>query len=614
MPLINHASYPGVASVLDATYTCSLGIAPGTLTMRVPPSLAGVGEYGDATISDGAQTLTLRGCKLERVVAQAGGGGQEATLVILDRRWRYQFAEPLFGRYNLPAERYNTVELLPAPMDPNTGQPVARPEIPPDEEPIREDTKKSARELAQLCLDAMGESSADITAIDDAAYPTVEWDATNPARALQALAEDFGCRPVFDPVTDQFSVQKLGVGPPLPDGFYLQDAPSQEGRPRPASVRLYGARTRYQMRFALTAVGIDFDGSVRAIDDLSYAPADGWETAGCGPMFANLPATADLPGERTREDAIQLAASSVYRMYQITLSAPDGSGGLAIPPPKPGETPALEDYPTSIKQIRLLPYSNLATQDDTGRYALVPAKCYGIHRPNVSTFRNPSTVASETAESTEVLVDFAVDPVRGLAIFADTVCTLDGATAGPADIVLETACEYAEPETNQYRRYTNEKPLIGGGPDGVAAFVREEVLYRVTAVYGDTDATFREVIDVEDNAEQIAPRAEYYMVGEALKYEIAPAQDRTYAGIQLISPSGLIQQVTWSVGGGSDANPSTRASANGEHQVYLPTYGGRRRLEESSLDESKRAKQQENAVRQQIRDGATGIVATVGGE
>jgi hypothetical protein len=604
VPLINHASYPGVASVLDCSYTCSLGISPGTVTMRVPPYLSGVGEYGDVVISDGVGTVTLRDCKLERVVASASGGGQEATLVILDRRWRFQFAEPLFGRYNLPAERYNTVDLLPAPLDPNTGQPVPRPEIPADEEPIREDTKKTARELAQLCLDAMGEEDADITAIDDEAYPTVEWDATNPAQALQSLAEDFGCRFVYDPVTDQMSVQKLGEGPPLPEGLYLQDSPSLEARPRPNKVRLYGARTRYQLRFELTAVGIDFDNSVRLIDDLSYAPtvSGGWEKSGGGPGFANIPADADLPGERTQLDAAQLAASSVYRIYQITLNAPDGSGGLVIPPPKEGETPDLSDYPTSIRQIKLLPFANLATQDDTGRYALTPAKCYGIHTPQLSTFQNRTTLSEFTDEDTEVQVDFTIDPARGLVIFSEGVYQFTEGVTRPADIVLECACEYAEAETHQYRRYTNEKPLIGGGPDGVASFIREEVLYRVSALYEDGEDA-RLVTDVIDNEEQIEPRAEYYMLGKALEYEQVPVQDRTYPGIKPVSLSGLVQQVSWSVGGGSESNPSTRASANGEHSIYLPTYGGRRRIEETNFEETKRAKQERAYEKRERAEG-----------
>ena len=72
-------------------------------------------------------------------------------------------------------------------------------------------------------------------------------------------------------------------------------------------------------------------------------------------------------------------------------------------------------------------------------------------------------------------------------------------------------------------------------------------------------------------------RANYYLQGMLLKYQITGALTLEYNGIMPITCDGAISQVTWQVGDGRKC--STIASRNSEHSTYLPPYPARRRAE-----------------------------------
>src|ERR1051326_6996221 len=274
MPGIRH----GVASwgdlplaVESASYTASHGTAPGTAVLVVQPTTKTLAVHGTLKITDGTGTIALPGCRLDDLTVSKGADGEVWNLRIVDRRWRWRDLGGIDGVYNQ--------------LDPQ-GKLIPW-------------TIRSPTELATLCLLAMGEVNfvldglppgldssvgqaiqtmlpPGITSPPTGTNPPVNWNATPPAQALQEIAEKFGCRVVYRCIDDVVMVTKAGVGDTLPMNVgvsIFKLGPSIKNPERPHAVGVVGAPTRYQMRLRLEAVGLEWDGRYRPIDDLSYAPS-----------------------------------------------------------------------------------------------------------------------------------------------------------------------------------------------------------------------------------------------------------------------------------------------------------------------------------------------------
>lgn len=73
----------------------------------------------------------------------------------------------------------------------------------------------------------------------------------------------------------------------------------------------------------------------------------------------------------------------------------------------------------------------------------------------------------------------------------------------------------------------------------------------------------------------------------AKEYDVTESLSRTWPGIELIAVDGRIGQVTWS--GGTKA-ATTKASANFQHNPYLPDIDTMRRTEQRKKDEEQAKK------------------------
>lgn len=258
--------YPNLPPLIAGEYTCSHGITPGTITLRTHPSDISPEAFGDVTIGDGRKTFVLPNCKLIRFTAERSDAGVEWLIELEDARWKWRGGR-IDGQYNQ--------------LDPH-GKLIPR-------------TIKSPTELANLCLDQMGVTrrivdmpdgipgNAFINNIPDflpvgvnfpqlGLNPAVNWFADNPAQALATLAESCGRRVVYDPVEDRVLVVRPGLGEDLPNGHIHNETPALVPPETPDAVEIVGEPTRFETMFELYAVGIEWDGSIRPIDQLSYTP------------------------------------------------------------------------------------------------------------------------------------------------------------------------------------------------------------------------------------------------------------------------------------------------------------------------------------------------------
>lgn len=348
--------------------------------------------------------IRLRDCVLDAggFAEDRSGGGRVWTLRVLDRRWKWAVGPAVYGHYNQRDRRnklvpktvrspYQLAKYLLGLMgeSPPPGRQWHQ-QLPPvttfadgspvptelgytaDRGPVLDlpgglaypfDGDDPAHPLARHpAWDTPVDPAAEYLALGENLPPTgtnpeVSWDGIPAARALADLCDRFGCVVVWCPVTDQASVQRVGAGTGLPPGHALSAAPTLDPPVRPSAVRVVGAPTRFQLRLKFRAVGKDWDGSWKPIDELSYAPdlsgtaaadfTQRWLRQMPPAFVSNQGATTwgVKPTDRLSiQQALALARDTVYRCYQLVAerpyagSDPDGEPDRPFapdPPPDP---------------------------------------------------------------------------------------------------------------------------------------------------------------------------------------------------------------------------------------------------------------------------------------
>jgi len=239
------AFWPGVESLQACTYTISHGISPGIAVLTINPQDASkIALTGDLVLDDNVNRIVIPRCKVDAIKARKDGAGEVWDVVILDRRWRWRELGAISGTYNT--------------LDPN-GKPIQW-------------TVRTPRQLAELCLLALGEQRYTINLPAVAVNPPVQWEHVPPAQALASLADSLGCRVIYRLDTDSVLLTQPGDGQALPPGSIQSDGPTLDSPERPDRIVIVGQPIRYQARFKLEAVGEDWNGEIKPIAELSYAP------------------------------------------------------------------------------------------------------------------------------------------------------------------------------------------------------------------------------------------------------------------------------------------------------------------------------------------------------
>lgn len=258
--------WPGVECPVGFNYSMSHGVSPETAVLRCLPQDAPIASEGRLSWTDNDGTVVLNDCMLDRVEETRGPNGIELTLLIVDRRWKWRDT----GYTKMYANQ----------LDPH-GKFVPW-------------TIRSLKELCEWCLEAAGERDYSVdmpvglTRQDGRGLkeflksgtnfpptgvnPPIDWYYERPMQVLQQLAEAFGRRVVWRWKTDTVHVVRKGSGADLPPGSIFSISPSVNNPEVPDGVAVAGAPTRYQVDIPLQAVGEDWNGLIKPIGDLSYAP------------------------------------------------------------------------------------------------------------------------------------------------------------------------------------------------------------------------------------------------------------------------------------------------------------------------------------------------------
>ena len=548
----------GIADFVAGRMTLTPGVAPSTCTLTIPPQDAStLFSAGPLVFRYGPATWTLTRCRLDSITAATGGDGRTRwNLQILDRRWIWQDCGRISGFYNA-----------------RTGG------------AIRDGTEQTPRELAELCLDAMGEKRYDVSALPNDARPETDWDYTNPAEALGQLCDALGCVVVLG-LDDRVRISKKGTGAALPtaniiDGSHVVDPPDPPGR-----LVVAGGRTRYQADFELEAVGPQPDGSIVVVNDLDYIPEEAgtrrktWEYV--DPIhFCGL----------TDPTHRKLAQKGVFRWYRIKT---------------PFRLPAVAG---EIRELaRILPTENeqIETWEKDHVEQARPPWAYGLFysghesHDNTATTIDPLTDHNNTGQL--YMRGFSLDTERGIVRFSEPMFQYAednsaplGYNIKPADLRLRVAVNLREEDSlgwvrEEFDRDPAEKSPI---PDQRQYFLRDDAVREVIDLSG------RRSTKPDDNLTGADQIAQYYL--DAIMLDFAPRQSAsiTYAGLLPIALSGAVRQVSWIVD--ESGRAMTRASWNREESDLAPSYREsrfiarlQREIEEQSLAGRRRT---ENANR-----------------
>lgn len=524
------ASFPGLPDISAASITFSTGITPSVATVQLPPIAGLRAQAGDLIFSFSGDEVRFKDCVIDQPSLRIAEGGQLWTLRILDRRWKWQFGK-IEGRYNVRKA---------------SGE-------------IEKDTEKTPQELAKLLLEAMNEAGFRVNRMPNEARPFKVWRSANPAQELANLCDELNCRPVLG-LDDKVEIWPLNQGRKLPEnGLEMNAGFGLDTKQIPDSIEVNCGETKIQSKLTLEAVGIETDGKIKKVGDLSYKPDDGW--ANQSPYhFAGVNAEYQQDGKQLK--ARDLALQSVWRMYRVKEQA---SGGLAIPGSK-----------EQIKSVdQYFPLDNVLNETEKGDDNVErdkPAFVEGVFDSG-----DPGPVEEDanlnTAAGTIYPGDFSIDTERGLVLFSEPVFKLNADSAhADAELYLTTSYGVIDPDTRNRNRFNVEKKLGGKNDTGPMILNHPEIQLKVIVRY-DANNNVNQVLT---NRRKVEQEAEHYLDAAEKALRPEPSTDIQYAGIVPISPDGAIQQVSFKVGRGPAV---TRASRNIEFDLNVPSYKERRRRE-----------------------------------
>lgn len=513
---------------------------------------------GTLRFSFGATLLEFRDCMIDSSNLDVSGGGYITTLHILDRRWKWAFGG-VFGEYN---RRDAAGMVLP-------------------------DTELAPPSLARKLLAAMYEPPGEADNLPASGRPYIRWEGANPARELESLCQQLGYFVTLD-VDDNLRIVKQGTGQPLPESpLVMQVGTSLNPPEKPDRMTVFGAATRFQAWLKLQPVGLEIDGRVLPINELSYMPSGGWETE--PNTFPNLRGTDQTADQRR---ALAHAIATIWRWFRIHLEdSPDPDLRLRLP--AEFELPDITD----IQYILPVSSELVETEQVGGVVRRQQSKVFGIHAKGTAGEKFNSNEEPALAASfkqyaplnihrKQILYagDFTLHEQFGIVEFPRQVLRWDRAQESwiAPDLFLQCSFNLRDPRprpggTGALFRYAYDYDTgarFGTGSEMIAAQDRlQRQMYQVLSLARE----FPEWLDVAGRESRDLDREAHELAQDALsRYQNIQASETRYAGLHRISPDGAIRQVTWVVG---ESGATTHASRNCESNPLIPKIRERRFLE-----------------------------------
>jgi hypothetical protein len=509
MPGPAYATFGAVAYITGGQMTFSRGVQPSRCLLR-KVAVDGI-TFSTATLNlvYDANVITLPNCAVVEVRNRHkyGREGWLQDVVVVDRRWMWKYAR-ISGVYNERAT----------------------------DGTLQTENKKNLKELIELCLVALGESGYTTTAVPTDVYPPVLWNAARADLELQWLCDLAGLVVCYQVVNNGIAINKLNdtAGATMPDLWWT--TPVQRYKPSviPQNLRITGDPTVIQSVLTLEAVGLDTDNQIKKLDDLSYKPAQGWNSTWYD-HFAEV----DI-------DTRDLAFKTVWRWYR-----PSGNWD--------GDGVQIDDY----TQLELLDHLVETEQDPDDIYRPLPPVVTGVYWPLCDHPINTSASGIHAGHF-RILKDI------GVIEFEYPVIKWTDHKPDEADLNLYVAYRVRKPDFDGWSVYTKDKAVSASTSATQYLTMRHPELtkYKIVDAFQG---------DVGDNLTDIDAEAESYLTRLEGTYDYTGADERKYNGLLAFATDGAIAQVQWEFGRGQLA--FTRIGRYTEFDVYTAQQAQRKAVE-----------------------------------
>lgn len=589
-------SFPGVQRILQCTASCTHGTSPSVLTITMAPQPNTIGVGGDLVLWYAGARIVFRDCKVDSASFERTAQGLIWRVSLWDRRWKWKDDNgcgQISGQYNIWRDDFTL----------RSGE---EDELQSGGKTIN--TEKTPRELAELCLNAMGEYKFDVSALPEEPRPPVDWDYANPARALDELCGELGCRVTIRLSDNAVVIVRVGQGRMLPGSPLLDDSLTIDPPEIPDKIAIVCGPSEYQVDFFLEAVGLDYgtvkDGPgvtlseniLKPIDKLSYRPANGWSEADM-PYFMSV-GTGNIAGSGP-EDVTGLRAmaqKSVFKYYRIRFPV-----GI------PGYEGDEGDELIRIREQIEIDDVQIKMHNVNGQSEPMPAFVFGVWFPERGDLNNtepkltpfpgaPPKKLFNTQQLWTPLITggYTIDMARGLVIFDNHVYRnthADAAeagkkpaemTVGQAHLILRCKCVVRDKKTRAVHRYVRER-VTGANFGTGTRYVRHEEIVHIHLPTYDKESYASlpngkwlikyKMYTNQDECDEIC---DYYLDALMQEYQVAQPQSREYPGLLPVDLDGAIQHVMYVING---EGCKTTVSRNNELLDYTLPFKDRRRID-----------------------------------
>lgn len=607
-------SFPGIRTVLGGTYTLAHGCEPGVIAIRCAPQEVNPNNSlpGDVVFQWRDTVIRLRQCRVfNHMHVGNGDGGFDMIVYLHDRRWKWQFPT-ISGRYNL-----RTADQTVYSGPPGNGL-----------------WKKHPQQLAKLLLKELGEDRVDVSALPTNDYPLVEWVDASAASELASLCDKYGCHVVKN-IDESIAIRKIGEGNFLPKDLPICEENESLTVPlSPDSIEVHFGPSKFRVNTILRPVGLEVDGTIKQVNDLSYAPRFGFKPNqpfdGSQPWRGESPGTLsllihNLGGNALKGEKLFLidcARRSIYRWYQIAdqqppFFPPELLSNPSDPRGEPIEVPGFPDGTLGSDTYlpQLLPIDDTLSnvlidtdfkdnnrakdlelaEDGAAKYATDQfwniadfSRVWGYFYRTDRLMGGPkqtSKTASKEPESKNAYPPggWSLDRERGIVMFNEPVYKLEGYPDGPKDtwtnnfpnLCFSFMASPRYTDTGRFHQHVVKRDFPGSRKTGTKPLVLLHPEFQLVVTH-----------DLE-NGKQGPPRylnrkmldkiGNYYIDYAIRRLRITNPLSFRYNGLWPIQPNGAIREVTFTVGGENGAE--TEACYNDERSPWVQSHEERRMFE-----------------------------------
>ena len=517
-------SFPGIVAPISLVATRTVGVRPDRAILRCQPQSGSPDCTGSATLQFSfngvGMSWTNALCDSGTIVLSTHGHIQ--VIEILDRRWSWSKA-------------YYTKAF-------NVRNPDGS---------IVDSSKKSTSAIAAELFGELG-VSADVSAVATNDYPELVLDHHRVDDALSDLLTNRGY--VISLMgDDSVKVYRRGTGVTLPRNYDTRSENISVNPPQvPYVLKVVGSRTLVQSKLKFLPVGVDVDGTIKQVANLSYAPGS-W----VGADMENFNFIAD-------KKAKDLAKATVGKWFQVASQA-DGSlsiqaGGVVNY--SPGEI-------SVSSATQYLPLKAELIDSSTNPLGLVNGNRSTVEGTFYQGNQNPPIAANSDDFSKQDKLGYTFNEELGIIKFDELALKK---TPGPVDGTFTFAdvymtCSYSVhySSTLVKDRFERSRNLGGIGTDVMKV---NEFERHIVVTYPDGSGT---PSGGTDNKSDLNIAADITLDDAVRMYSTSVGVVLKWRGIYNFSTDGNTLQLRWNCATAGDCPWETQASQHMEGLTMLPT-------------------------------------------